>query len=186
MPPTCYNLPMHILLTIVAIGVGTLIAVQPAINTQLSRSLGHPYYGVLANFGVGLVLITLIGLFVVRPNVPRQADLAGAPWWAWCGGALGVVFVSMSILLLPRLGAVLLIGSILVGQLVAASAIDQFGLLGVARHALSPARVAGLAFLLVGLILVQFGTRPAPSAERAPATSAATPAPHPPPTDRTA
>lgn len=150
---------MQLILVLVALGVGVLIAVQPALNTQLARSLGHPYYGALTNFAVGLVVILVIGLLIVRPGLPREGALASAPWWAWCGGLLGATFVTAAILLLPKLGAVLLIGSILVGQLIAASAIDQFGLLGVKQQSISPMRIAGLMLLAAGLVFVQLGTK---------------------------
>ena len=102
---------MHILLTIVAVGVGMLIAIQPALNARLAGTLGSPFFGALTNFGVGLGVVAVAGLLIFRPAIPRTEQLAAAPWWAWCGGLLGATFVTLSILLMPRLGAVLFIGS---------------------------------------------------------------------------
>lgn len=149
---------MQLLLILVAVCVGIMIAVQPALNTQLARSAGHPFFGALTNFTVGWLAIMTIGLLIIRPPLPTRAMLASAPWWAWCGGLLGASFVTLAILLLPRLGAVLMIGSILVGQLIAAAFIDRFGLLGVKQQQLTPTRIVGLLVLVAGLVLVQMGT----------------------------
>lgn len=159
-----YNSSMQLILTIVAVGVGVLIALQPALNTQLSRSLGHPFFGAFTNFAVGFAAISMFGLLIIRPTLPRLADLQAAPWWAWGGGLLGATFVTLAILLLPKLGAVLMIGSILVGQLIAASAMDQFGLFGVSQQNITPARIVGILLLVAGLVFVQIGApRPAPA-----------------------
>ncbi len=149
---------MQIVLLIVAVGVGVLIAIQPALNTHLARSLGHAYYGALANFSVGFVAVAAIGLVIIRPSIPKLADVTALPWWAFCGGLLGASFVTMAILLLPKLGVVLMIAAFMVGQLMAASIIDQFGLLGVRQLDITPMRAVGLLVLLLGLVLVQIGT----------------------------
>lgn len=149
---------MQLLFLLVAVAVGVMIAVQPALNSRLAVAAGHPYFGALTNFTVGFLALAAIGLIVLRPTLPTKAMLASAPWWAWCGGLLGATFVTLAILLLPKLGAVLMIGAILVGQLIAAAAIDRFGLLGVRQQHLTPTRIAGIGVLVVGLVLVQMGT----------------------------
>lgn len=169
-----YKPRMHLLLTLVAVGVGALIAIQPALNTQLARSLGHPFYGAFTNFAAGLALIAAIGLAIIRPAAPKWSDLGSAPCWAWFGGLLGATFVTLAILLLPKLGAVLFFGAVLVGQLLAATAIDQFGLLGVAQKAITPTRLLGLLCLVAGVILVQLGTGVSPAGGIAPLESDAT------------
>jgi len=148
---------MPILLTLAAVAVGMLVAVQPGINAQLGRSLGHPFYGTVSNFTIGFAVVALVGLVVLRPLAPKPEHVAATPWWAWLGGLLGVVFVTASLLLIPRLGAVLFLGAVLVGQLLAAGVIDQFGLVGLRQQSVSPTRLAGLGLLIVGLVLVQLG-----------------------------
>ncbi|MEO0483547.1 MAG: DMT family transporter [Planctomycetota bacterium] len=155
---------MPILLTLAAVAVGILVAVQPGINAQLGRSLGNPFYGTLANFTLGFALVSVTALFVLRPLAPKAANVAATPWWAWLGGILGAIFVTASLLLIPRLGAVLFLGAVLVGQLLAAGVIDQFGLVGLKQQSLSPTRIAGLLLLIAGLVLVQLGAnKPEPS-----------------------
>ncbi|MGL5011710.1 MAG: DMT family transporter [Paracoccaceae bacterium] len=43
----------------------------------------------------------------------------------------------------------------LLGQMICSAVIDQFGLLGAIQNSLSPRRLAGLALMMVGIVLAQ-------------------------------
>ena len=74
---------------------------------------------------------------------------------SWTGGVFGAIYIAISILFLPRLGAATVIALIVAGQMIGSLAFDQFGLLGVPIHPLSMTRVAGAAFLVLGALLVR-------------------------------
>jgi len=57
--------------------------------------------------------------------------LQNAPPWAFLGGALGTTFVLGSIIAIPQAGAVVVICSGIVGQMIGSYLIDTFGCLGV-------------------------------------------------------
>jgi transporter family-2 protein len=57
--------------------------------------------------------------------------------------------------MVPRLGAARVLALIVVGQMLGSLTFDHFGLLGVPQHPASSARLAGAAFLLVGVILIR-------------------------------
>ena len=59
-------------------------------------------------------------------------------------------------LIIPRFGAASFI-FILVAQLLGATAIDQFGLFGVARRPVDAMRIAGLIVIVVGIAIMEFG-----------------------------
>jgi transporter family-2 protein len=80
--------------------------------------------------------------------------LAGLPWWAWLGGVLGAFNVAMSIFLAPRLGALLLAGSVITGQIVASLLLDKFGWLGYPKIPIDGQRAIGAMLMLCGLYLV--------------------------------
>lgn len=167
---------MPILLTLAAVAVGALIAIQPALNAQIGRSLGHPIYGSLVNFVIGGTALCLVTAALIRPAIPAAQSAAAAPWWAWLGGILGATFVTASIILVPKLGAVLFIGAMLFGQLLSAAIIDQFALVGLPQRPLTPTRIAGLALLAIGIILVQRGaTTPTEPPNTPPAEAEQTP-----------
>jgi transporter family-2 protein len=81
-------------------------------------------------------------------------SLASIPWWAWLGGVLGAFNIAMSIFLAPKLGALVLAISIVVGQIVASLVLDQNGWLGYPKIDITLNRVIGALFVVVGLILV--------------------------------
>jgi transporter family-2 protein len=61
----------------------------------------------------------------------------------------------VSVVLVSRLGAALLLASIVVGQLVASLLIDHYGWLGAPVHRISPARLIGAALLVAGVALIR-------------------------------
>lgn len=139
-----------VLVSLVGIGV----AAQAAMNAQLGTALQAPIGSALWNFTLGTIvlgLLLLLGLF----NRPAPSGLLAAPWWAYFGGVLGAVFVTTTILAVPRVGTAVTLGSIICGQLIGAMLIDTFGWLGVKPIPLNPWRVGGVGLLIAGVVLVQ-------------------------------
>ena len=86
---------------------------------------------------------------------PQRALLGAAPWPYYFGGLL-IAFYLLSITYLgPRLGIGTAVLLVLLGQIVAAAAIDHFGLLGAPRTPLTLMRAAGLAMMAGGVLLAR-------------------------------
>ena len=78
------------------------------------------------------------------------------PLWLFvAGGCLGAFYVTFSIILTPRLGAAVLMGLAVTGQLVAGLLLDHYGVLGLATRELSLGRLAGAALLIAGAVLLR-------------------------------
>jgi len=138
----------------VALVTGAAIAVQALANTRLRVALGTPVWAAVAQFVVGLVL--LLGVVVVsRQPAPMMGGLARMPLWGWLGGAVGALFIVVSIVLTPRLGTAVTLATITVGQMVAALVLDHYGWLGAPVIRLSLPRVLGAACLLLGIFLMR-------------------------------
>jgi transporter family-2 protein len=129
--------------------VGLLAAMQPPINAALARR-GGPFSAATVSFMVGTLALLLITFLVERPNF---SGLRSAPTWQYTGGFLGAIFVFSTILLVPRLGATGMIAALVGGQIAGSILLDHFGLFGLARVAPTPARLLGLAFLVLGGLL---------------------------------
>jgi transporter family-2 protein len=65
------------------------------------------------------------------------------------------LYVAVSGIVAPRLGAAALIGAVVAGQLTAALLIDQFGLVGFPVQLVSPGRVSGVVCLFAGVLLIR-------------------------------
>jgi bacterial/archaeal transporter family-2 protein len=74
---------------------------------------------------------------------------------SWTGGIFGAIYIAISILLLPRLGAALVVALIVLGQMLGALAFDHFALLGVPENPVSLTRVVGAALLIAGVVLIR-------------------------------
>ena len=134
-----------------ALLAGAVLPVQTGVNSSLRAAIGHPIWAAAISFSVGLLtlLVLALGLRLGAPN------LNNAPFWAYVGGSLGVVYVALSIVLAPKLGAVALVSLAIAGQLLASVVLDHFGWLGFAQHSLNPGRMLGVAFLALGVYFVK-------------------------------
>ena len=76
-------------------------------------------------------------------------------WVSWTGGVFGAVYIAISILLLPCLGAATTVALIVVGQMLGSLAFDHFALLGTPYHPINLIRLTGAAFLVIGVVLIR-------------------------------
>ncbi len=140
-------------LYVLAFMAGLLLTVQVGLNAALRNAFGNPGTAALANFMVGTVGL-FVYLLIARAEWPSRAAMGGAPAWAWLGGLLGAFYVASSVVVGPRLGAAALLALTVFGQLVASLVVDNYGWLGFPQHPLTLARVAGVALLLAGVVLI--------------------------------
>ncbi|MFJ4247861.1 DMT family transporter [Pseudomonas sp. NPDC089741] len=143
------------LLTLAAFA-GAVVPFQSAINSNLARGLGHPLWATLASLLVS-ALVLLPVILALRLPLPSMAFISKAPMWMWAGGAFGVCFVALAVVLLPKLGASGFVALALAGQVIASMVLDHFGLFGLVEKQLTVSRVSGALLLIAGVVLIQFG-----------------------------
>ena len=146
----------HILMLLAAAVVGAAVPLQAGTNGQLARIVGHPLWATSISLVVSLVL-ALAASFALRLPLPRLAAVASAPAWVWFGGFYGFVFLVTSMVVAPRLGAAVFMVAVIGGQVVASLLIDRFALAGFEQRAITPWRLAGVAFIIAGIVLMQVG-----------------------------
>jgi bacterial/archaeal transporter family-2 protein len=135
---------------------GSLIPVQAAVNTKMRFFAGQPLYSTLVNFGVGTVFLGLL-----LAGIPQTNDGGSwrrtleAPWWAWTGGVLGVFFVTVSVLVVPKTGTAAFSIAMVAGQMFGALILDHYGVLGIDARAITPSRLMAVVLLVVALWLMQ-------------------------------
>jgi transporter family-2 protein len=149
--------PMPILSYMLAATVlGVLVALQPLANAVLARAIGSPYGAAAISIAIAFVgAIAMIGV-TGRGEISR-ATLAAVPWWVFLAGFVGTVFVAGGVVIAPVTGALIFFACVVAGQLGGAMLADHFGWLGVPVRPISLARIAGLALVLGGAVLVQRG-----------------------------
>ncbi len=126
---------------------GVLVGVSRQVNGRLSLSTS-PLIASFWNHIVGFVALSILGLSI-GGLIPEGA--ADAPWHAYLGGSIGVVFVAAGSWLIARIGAVNTALLVIGGQMVSGVALDV--LQGVSSGLL--ASVLGVALILAGMALTQ-------------------------------
>jgi len=137
---------------LIAIVIGTLMPLQAGLNAELTRNLQHPFAGAFISFLVGT--IALAGILLFTDGFSNVKRLSMVSPHLFLGGVLGAIFVTSSILLIPRMGATAMMGAFVTGQLLGSIIIDHFGFLGVPVSPINLTKVAGTVFLLAGLFLI--------------------------------
>src|SRR6185295_5453194 len=131
---------------------GALMAFQGPINAALKTHVGVVESS-LISFVVGTLALILIVAFAGKGNVMAFRN---APPWQLLGGFIGVVFVTASLLAVPKIGVPGMIVAALAGQMTAGLLIDRFGWVGLPARPLDPPRVAGVALLVVSVVLINW------------------------------
>jgi bacterial/archaeal transporter family-2 protein len=147
------NTVMGYAMSLLGVLAGVSFVVQQAANSALRITIGSGLWAAFFSYLGGTLTMAMV-LVVARESLPPSA-IPGVDWWMWSGGVFGVVYIVISIFVLPRLGAAGVVGLIVAGQLLASLIVDHFGLLGVAYHPASAPRVLGAVCLIAGAILVR-------------------------------
>ena len=143
-------------LLLLAAFAGAVVPFQSAINVNLGRGLGHPLWATLASLVVSILVLLPI-MLAMRLPLPSLAFIARAPMWMGAGGAFGVCFISLALVLLPRLGASGFMALALAGQVVASLLLDHFGWFGLVERQVTVPKLLGAVLLIGGVVLIQFG-----------------------------
>jgi transporter family-2 protein len=136
-----------------AIFLGGLIALQPGLNAEVARRIGSPTAAAFVSTAIAFV-VTLVFVLVTRQPV-GWASLPSLPPHLWIAGAIGAVFVLGGLWLAPKLGASLLFGAFVAGQMIVALVADRFGVGGYQTHTIDAWRIAGIGFVLLGVWMFQ-------------------------------
>jgi transporter family-2 protein len=145
------NLVLPVLL---AIAAGISVIVQQVLNSNLRAALNSAAWSGFVSYAVGLICMALLAL-ALRDPLPSAGIAARIPWWAWSGGLFGAIFIALSILLVPQLGAATFIALLVTGQMLASVAFDHFGWLGLAQRPVDLPRLLGATLLVAGVVLIR-------------------------------
>lgn len=133
---------------------GAMIASQGIINGRMATHMGGPLQAAFISFSVGWLALLAINLSLGHA-LPMGAALQAAPWWAWLGGLMGAIVVSLAAAAVPRIGVATYVGAFIAGQLTAAVLYDHFGAFGQQVREATPMRLLGVAFLALGVYLIR-------------------------------
>lgn len=138
-----------VMLTAVA---GGLVALQAPINSTLGKSVGT-FQAATVSFVIGTVALAVIAL-TAGGGFGDLGEIRHVSGIYLIGGLLGAVYVTTVLVAVRSLGAGGVTAATIAGQLTLAVVVDQLGILGVAKHPITAARVAGIVLLGLGTFLI--------------------------------
>jgi transporter family-2 protein len=133
-----------------AAGIG--IPIFAALNSALGKQLGGPIAATAVTFAVGLAIALVL---VAITGAPQRSAFTFETPYIWFGAIFMLFYATSVAYAAPRIGLGNAIFFVLLGQIVAAAAIDHFGWLGAIQSALTPKRMLGIAVMAVGLYLAR-------------------------------
>ena len=129
---------------------GIALTVQPSINGRLAQKTG-----ILASscvsFWVGALALLALVLLSGRDGL---TGIGRAEWWELTGGFLGAFFVTMTILVVPRVGTAAAMAAVIAAQLTTGVVLDHLGLFRLQQVPFDVWRAAGVTLLMAGAVLV--------------------------------
>ncbi|SDD55139.1 transporter family-2 protein [Terribacillus halophilus] len=136
---------------LIGILIGTGLSIQTAVNSQLRKFVISPYLASMISFVIGALFLTVISLVIGSPLGLSWELMVHEPIWIWLGGVLGVIFLTVNILLFPKLGSVQTAIMPILGQIIMGMLIDNFGWFHSRREAFDGYRLIGICLVLVGV-----------------------------------
>ena len=146
---------MQLAFAILSFAAGALLAVQAGSNAQLAKAAGSPLMATVIQLAEGALLLALLA--AMSGDLAALARLGEGPLWHALGGVASALYVVAAIVLYPRIGAVLAVGLIITGQMLASLTLDLSGLFGVAPRAPGAGMLIGAAAILAGAVAIARG-----------------------------
>ena len=141
---------MRYAMVMLAAGIG--IPILAALNAQLGARIGSPVVAAVVLFCVALTGAVVAMMLTQGPlafrHVPAQ------PRYLFLAGLLVCFYVLSVTWVAPKFGVGNAVFFVLMGQMISAALIDQFGLFGAIQRPISVMRAAGLGSMALGLMLI--------------------------------
>ncbi len=140
----------HYALIMLSAGIG--IPILAALNAALGGRLGSPAAAAVVLFVMALASALIVFAATGAHGLNRVAE---APKHLLLAGVLIAFYVISITYIAPKFGVGNAVFFVLLGQLISAAAIDQFGLFGAQPTALTATRMGGIALMAAGVWLTQ-------------------------------
>lgn len=141
---------MNPLIFIILIGLagGMAIGLQGPLSSMITQKLGSLESVFIIHLGGALA--ALIPMIFVGS---RLSEWKSVPWYALVAGSFGLIVITAMGYMIPRIGAAGALITLLAGQILVASILDHFGLLGMTPRAIDLQRIIGFGVVMVGVWL---------------------------------
>jgi transporter family-2 protein len=137
------------LIILIGLAGGIAVGLQSPMASMISQRLG--VFESVFIVHIGGALIALLPLLFYGGG--KLAQWKQLPWYTLIAGVFGLIVIGAISYMIPRVGVAASITTIVAGQLLVGTILDQFGWLGAMSRSLDPTRALGLVVVLVGVWL---------------------------------
>ncbi|MGL4675284.1 MAG: DMT family transporter [Wohlfahrtiimonas sp.] len=141
---------MKVVMYLLALIAGAALSLEGAIYGELGKNIGQ-LESSLYNFAVGSIILALLVLFWGKGSL---ATVTKAPKWMLLGGVLGTIYLTIIVIVAPKLGIAITMIAVVAGQLVSSMLIEHKGWLGSQLVRVNRYHIASIAFLSVALLML--------------------------------
>jgi transporter family-2 protein len=103
---------------------GALVAIQQAINGRIGVTAGNAFSSTWFNFVFGTSALLAASFTQVFWGDMQLTVLPSDSWWVFTGGIVGVVYIAMSVWVVPKVGVFIFVLIAVSGQLAGALFLD--------------------------------------------------------------
>ena len=144
---------MALLLALLMLVAGIGIPVMATLNAGLGQRLASPVAASAVLFAVAFTLAMAALFSAGRP--PALTSFTAVPWIYYAGGFFTVFYILAITYAGPKIGIGNAVFFVLLGQMVAATIIDHFGLWGAILTPVTGKRILGLIVMAIGVYLAR-------------------------------
>jgi transporter family-2 protein len=144
---------IKILWIVMALAAGSALPIQGGINSKLGKTLASPLHAALISFSIGAAGLLVYCILIKQPVT--GTGLRQLPLGYWAGGILGAIYVSIVILVFPKLGPGLTFSLVVAGQMVVALLLEHFNLLVANPQPINLGRILGVTLIVAGVVLMK-------------------------------
>jgi transporter family-2 protein len=138
-----------ILIILIGLAGGVAVGLQSPMASMLTQRLG--IFESVFIVHVGGAIIALIPLLFYGGG--KLSQWRSVPWYTLGAGIFGLVVIAAISYMIPRVGVAASIITVVAGQLLVGTILDQYGWLGASLRPLDLTRSIGLAVVLFGVWL---------------------------------
>ena len=109
---------------VLAFLAGALVAIQQAINGRIGVTAGNAFSSTWFNMVFGTSALIAASFTQVFWGDMQVSALPSDSWWVYTGGIVGVVFIAMSVWVVPKVGVLIFVLISVSGQLTGALFLD--------------------------------------------------------------
>lgn len=136
-----------------AFASGAIMPLQAGINGLLAKEVSSVLNAATLSFIVGS--LALLALVALQRESVSFATFKSLQWWHWSGGLMGAFFVFTAAFAGPRIGALLFMTLVLLGQLTSALFLDHQGWVGFKEVPINIGKVIGILMVLGGVWVIR-------------------------------